>query len=83
MDEFINVTKLLLDDQQEYVLLDKIIENDVVYLFLSKVDDSEVLLKKYNQKDYNGEIYKLDNVDELNHAFSLFYQKHPELKDSL
>lgn len=83
MDEFINVTKLLLDDQKEYIILDKIVENEVVYLFLSKASDNEVVLKKYFQKDHSGDLYKLDNIEELNHAFSLFYQKHPELKNSL
>lgn len=81
--EDVTVTKILLDDQKEYIILDKIIDNDVVYLFLSRCEDAEIVLKKYKQSKENGELYKLDNIGELNHALSLFYQKHPELKDSL
>jgi len=80
-EENITVSSLTLDNGKEYAIIDKIAYNDLIYLFLA--GEQEICVRKYSKEKKDGEIFPLDNLEELNNAFQLFFQKHPELKENI
>ena len=80
MNDGITVNVVTLDDQKEYVILDKISHNLDTFVFLaSKENEKNILVRK--RVVYNNEAFleELADFKELQLSFSLFFKKHPEL----
>jgi len=84
MEEKVAVSKITMDDGKEYLVIDKIEEENVGYLFLSDINDANnIAIKKYFKNKNNNEVYKLKNMEELAHAYELYQKKHQYQKNSL
>lgn len=81
-NEVVKVLKILLDDQKEYYLLERIESEKFIYLFLSNVENNDILLRKFKVGEKMKELYKLDSTEEMAFAFQLFFQRHPNLRVS-
>ncbi len=80
MNENITVNVVTLDDQKEYLILDKISYNQDIFVFLALKEDTEKILVR-KRVVLNNEVFleEIASFDELQLAFSLFFKKHPEL----
>ncbi len=80
MNDNITINVVTLDDQKEYLILDKISHNQDTFVFLaSKEDEENILVRKRVVSDQDVFLEELSNFEELQLAFSLFFKKHPEL----
>ncbi len=77
MDE-VNVTKIDIDGK-EYFLIDSISDDKNVYNFFCNPNDKDDIYV-LKDKDEGGESFyvSLDNENEIDYAFSLFFQKYNE-----
>ncbi len=69
----VDVTVYTLDNNEEYILLDKIEK----YLFLSNKNDSKDLVIRIDEGEH---ITHLENEEEVKKALSLFYEKNKDIK---
>ncbi len=80
MNDQIEMNVITLDNQEDYFVLDKIKNQNNVFVYLASKDDPvNILVRKRKIIDDEIILEELDNLDEIKHCFSLFFQKHPEL----
>ena len=80
MNDGITVNVVTLDDQKEYVILDKISHNLDTFVFLaSKEDEENILVRKRVVVGEDVFLGEVSNFQELQLTFSLVFKKHPEL----
>ena len=84
MNDDITVTVVTLDDQKEYFILDKILYKQDTFVFLAlKEQPEKIFVRKRVTSNQEVFLKEILNFEELQLAFSLFFQKHPEfLKES-
>ncbi len=73
MNEELEVTVYTLDNNENYILLDRIEE----YLYLANENDEKDIRV---QKESDGFLIGLKDEDEVKKAFQLFYNKNKDLK---
>ncbi len=78
--EMMKVSYITLENKEEYAVIDKIEDENYIYLFLEQVGNSQIAIRKYLKSNQTDTIRKLKNQKELNHAMELFLLKHPEMK---
>lgn len=75
MELELNVIKL--ENNEEYVIVDAIQNEDNKYLFLANKDNEEdICIRKVIIKDGQEFLIKLDNDDEFDEVLALFNRKH-------
>ena len=58
-------------DDKEYMITNEIEDNNLIYYFLSNLDEKEDIMIRKTKKDDPSILYPLDNVDEVEHAINL------------
>ena len=77
MDE-VNVTKIDIDGK-EYFLIDSISDDKNVYNFFCNPNDKDDIYVLKNKNEGEDSFYvSLDDDNEIDYAFSLFFQKYNE-----
>lgn len=77
MDE-VNVTKIDIDGK-EYFLIDSISDDKNVYNFFCNPNDKDDIYVLKDKDEGEESFYvSLDNENEIDYAFSLFFQKYNE-----
>lgn len=75
MELELNVIKL--ENNEEYVIVDAIQNEDNKYLFLANKDNEEdICIRKVIIKDGQEFLRKLDNDDEFDEVLAFFNRKH-------
>ena len=77
MIDTIELNVVTLDNQEDYIVLDKIEHQNKTYVYLT--NEKEILLRKRIKENDEVVLEELENLDEVKLAFSLFFKKHPEL----
>lgn len=73
----IEIDILTLENNQEYRILETIMNNDNKYLILAnKDDDEDIVVRKVINKEDGEYVVKLDNNDEFEEIMYLFAEKH-------
>lgn len=68
---------VVLEDNKEYLVIDKIDSNDKAYIYLSNPDNSEdFCVRKEIEEDEKTFLVGLDNEEEVDAALKLFVEKH-------
>ena len=70
----------ILEDDEEYVAVEEIPNNEVTYLYLANLKDEKDICVRKEIKD---EILPLDSEEEFNKAMLLFSQKNKDLMKDL
>ena len=52
-------------DDKEYMITNEIEDNNLIYYFLSNLDEKEDIMIRKTKKDDPSILYPLDNVDEV------------------
>lgn len=77
MDE-VNVTSIEIDGK-EYLLIDSISDDKNVYNFFCNPNDKDDIYVLKDKDEGEESFYvSLDNENEIDYAFSLFFQKYSE-----
>lgn len=79
MNDEVTMNEITLDNGENYLVLDKISSAKATYVYLAKEENDDILLRKRNVVDGTAVLDQLDDLQEIRFAFSLFFQKHPEL----
>lgn len=58
-------------DNKEYMVTNEIEDENIIYYFLSNLDEKKDIMIRKTKKDNPTILYPLDNVDEVNHAINL------------
>lgn len=58
-------------DNKEYMITNEIEDDNLIYYFLSNLDEKEDIMIRKTKKDNPTILYPLDNVDEVDHAINL------------
>lgn len=58
-------------DNKEYMITNEIEDDNLIYYFLSNLDEKEDIMIRKTKKDNPTILYPLDNVDEVEHAINL------------
>lgn len=82
------VEVVLLEDKQEYAIVDTISIDDTKYIYLGlakemeneKMENPEIIIRKYDKKEKY--ILRLDTEEEYNKALETFVNKWKELENS-
>lgn len=82
------VEVVLLEDKQEYAIVDTISIDDTKYIYLGlakemeneKMENPELIIRKYDKKEKH--ILGLDTEEEYNKALEVFVNKWKELENS-
>ena len=68
-----------LEDNKEYVVVDKIDSNGNTYIYLSnKKDNSDICIRKQVYENNQAFLVGLDNNEEIKNALELFANKHSD-----
>lgn len=65
---------IVLEDEKEFVVIDKIKTNNKIYLMLSNVDDSNDIAVRIEDVEQDM-IFGLDSEEELSHVLTLYAKK--------
>lgn len=71
---------IVLEDNKEYGILERIKEKDIEYIYLFNIEDPKIF---YIRKTDGEILYGLDNDEEYNYALSLVRDKYKDLIDNL
>lgn len=73
----IDNSRVVLEDGVKYVVIDKIIENKIAYIYLVNPSDSQNLCaRKEIEEDGKTFLVGLDSREEADLALKLFVEKH-------
>ncbi len=73
----IDNSRVILENQKEYFVMDKITANNKVYVYLVNPDDpKDFCCRKEIEEDNKTFLVGLDNKEEADFALNLFAEKH-------
>lgn len=73
----IDVNVITLEDNQNYIIIDTLIDKNNKYLFLAQEqDENAICIRKVIKEDNKEFLVKLDSEEEFEEALTLFNDKH-------
>ena len=56
---------------KEYIITNEIQDNNIIYYFLTNMEEKDDIMVRKSTKDNLTTLYPLDNIEEVSHALNL------------